>query len=131
MITLYGVFVNSQKVPYAQMIVDGVKKFETRGKNVLRRLIGHRVAIVETGKGSPVIVGFVTIDSADFFCTDAWEKAGRQLACVPKNSEYDDHGRGKWMYKLIDPFALHTPIKLPANAIRHGRSYCEFFADEL
>lgn len=120
-----GIYVNSKKVPYARLIIDGKKIYETRTRNVLRSLIGRRIAIVETGKGSPAIIGFVTIDGADYFEHEAFERI-RSLTCIPAGGAYDDLGKGKWCYKLSDPVKLDRPIPLPQDAVRHGRSWCEF-----
>lgn len=122
---MYGIFINSRKVPYARLIVDGVKTYETRTKNTLRPLVGRRVAIIETGMGSPMIIGFATIDGADYFEHDAFEGI-RSLTCIPAGSKYDDGGRGKWCYKLSDPYPLYEAVPLPSDAIRHGRAWCEF-----
>ena len=122
--TAKAIFVNNRDVPYADLIAAGKKLYETRSRNMLRALIGRRVAVVRTGCGSPEIIGFVNIDGADYFAHDSFENI-RDLTMIPKNSKYDDGGNGKWCYKLSAAHALETPIPLPKNIIRHGRSWCE------
>lgn len=48
-----GIFVQA---PYAGLIVDGQKTIETRSKNMLGKLVGRTVAIVETGRGKVPMV---------------------------------------------------------------------------
>lgn len=125
---MYGIFVNEDGgVRYAEAIVRGYKEIETRSRNMLRDLTNTRVAVVRTRRNSkPTVVGFVTIGEAYFcpaerFCTDDV----RDLTLIPPGSKYDCNGKGKWFYDLWDP-EVCTPYPLPADAIRHGRSWCEF-----
>jgi hypothetical protein len=46
---------------FADMIVDGRKKYETRETNSLKPYIGKRIAIVRTGEGQAMAIGEVTI----------------------------------------------------------------------
>ena len=122
---MYGIFVNSRGVPYALAIAGGYKRAETRARDMLRRLIGQRVAVIETGKGkAPAVVGYVTITGAEFIPADKFDSY-RELTLIPPGSRYDCHGRGKWLYYLAGA-ELCQRYELPADAVRHGRSYCEF-----
>ena len=62
---MIGIFVNSDGcVPYADAIVGGYKRIETRNRDMLRDLVGKKVAVIRTRRGkNPTIVGYVTIDS--------------------------------------------------------------------
>ena len=123
----YGIFVNEDGcIPYAEAIVRGMKPIETRSRNMLGKLVGHTVAVVRTRRNKyPLIVGFVTIESADFRSAE-WLDHNRDKTLIPPGSKYDSTARGKWCYTLAHPFKFHLPIPLPTDAIRHGRSYCEF-----
>ena len=123
---MIGIFVNQiGGVPYALAIVMGYKPIETRSRNMLRKCVGHRVAIIQTRRGrSPLVIGYATISSASFQ-TGAWLDANRELTLIPAGSLYDNQGRGKWCYQMENPEACQ-PYDLPSNAVRHGRSWCEF-----
>ena len=41
-----GIFINEDGVRYAEAIVDGRKKVETRSRNMLKSLVGDDVAIL-------------------------------------------------------------------------------------
>ena len=121
-----GIFVNENGgIRYAKMIVNGYKPIETRPRNMLRDLVGERVAVVRTRRGkNPMVLGYVTIYRADF-CPAEFFDAYRDLTLIPKGSAYDCNGRGKWFYFLSNANPC-DPFPLPGNAVRHGRSWCEF-----
>lgn len=118
-----GMFVQETRAGYASAIVSGRKPIETRGKAMLSALVGERVAVVRTGGKVPMVVGYVTVtrqDRAGVF----WLDAHRDLTLIPKGSRFDNYG-AKWCYWLDDPEECN-PYPLPADAVRHGRSWCEF-----
>ena len=121
-----GIFVNSDGcVPYAEAIVHGFKPVETRNRNMLRRLVGERVAVVRTRRGKhPTIVGYVTITHA-VKMTGEWLDANRGKTLIPEGSKYDSGDKPKWCYFLKDAETC-DPYPLPANAVRHGISWCEW-----
>lgn len=121
-----GIFVNENGcVPYAQAIVAGIKPVETRSRHMLRRLIGERVAIVRTRRGiAPTVVGYATISKAAFWSASELDER-RNLTLIPEGSQYDAKGRGKWVYHMTDPEPCECYL-LPEDAVRHGRSWCEF-----
>ena len=127
---MYGIFINDDCFPFTREILAGRKTIETRNKNMLKDLAGKRVALISTRRGKrPAIVGYAMIDrhpiylhaeSLDFF---------RDLTRIPAGSKYDPKpGAGKWCYNLfrVESCDQYT---LPENAIRHGRSWCEFNLD--
>ena len=122
-----GIFVNSNGcIPYAKAIVKGIKPIETRNKNMLASCIGHTVAVIETRRGkNPTVVGYVDIVFAELKSGE-WLDAHRDLTLIPKGSAYDNHGRAKWCYFLDNFRECKLPYSLPTNAVRHGRSWCEF-----
>ena len=112
-------------IPYADAIAAGIKPVETRSRDMLRRLMGERVAIVKTVRGKrPAVVGFCDIVRADFCPLSAWDRV-RDIALIPPGSAFDCKGRGKWCY-WIENAERVKPYPLPENAVRHGRSWCEF-----
>ena len=124
---MYGIFVNEKKhgVPYAIALVTGYKQAESRNKDMLSGLVGKRVAVIGTGDyDTPTIVGYVTISRKQFCSVEDFKRL-YMYHLVPSGSEYDAKGRGKWLYWVEDPeVCRHRP--LPASAVRHGRSWCEF-----
>lgn len=123
---MYCVFVNDDGPNYSGFIVAGLKGYETRGRDMLKRLVGHRVAIASTGKGRrPVVVGYATITEKFYCCFSDFEKY-RAAAMIPAGDKYDaTEGRGKWFYRMAAPGRC-KPYPLPENRINHGRAYCEF-----
>lgn len=119
-----AVFVQStQSNDYARCIVKGYKMIETRSKDVLKSLVGERVAVIRTSPngGNPKVVGYVTIRGkrfcpADEFRYHYWEHL------VPQGSKFDCTGKGKWFYYLEDPEALYFPYT-PQYCGNHGRSW--------
>ena len=121
-----GMFVNSDGcVPYAEAIVSGAKVIETRSRDTLWRLDGERVAVIRTRRGkAPTIIGYVTINGR-MWCEARNFGAWRNGHLIPEGSKYDAGNRGKWLYFLDDPEEC-KPYPLPADAVRHGRSWAEF-----
>lgn len=123
---MYGIFVNENGcIPYARAIAQGIKPIETRSRNMLKALVGQRVAIIRTRRGErPTIVGYAVIKDAEFHTAEALDYL-RDLTLIPKGSKYDCTGRGKWCY-IMGEAEECEPYELPSSAIRHGRSYAEF-----
>ena len=116
--------------PYAYWMVYGFKTEETRTKNTLLPCVGENVAVVSTRSGrKPEIVGFVEITGYSF-CPASLFEMYREDTMIPYNSKYNKFGYrngkpGKWFYHIEFPRPC-KPFPLPENAIRHGRSWCEF-----
>lgn len=125
-----AMFVNEDGVLYAHLIVSGKKLIETRTKNMLLPLVGERVAVVGTRKGkAPMVIGFVNVQNY-CFCPVTMLEMWRSETMIPKGDTYDNLGKrdgrqGKWFYELFNAEPC-DPFPLPANAVRHGRSWCEF-----
>lgn len=125
---MVGIFVNENGgIRYAQAIVQGYKPVETRSRNMLGKLIGNRVAVVRTRRGkNPMIVGYATIERADWFCQAVANGVEmRRFTRIPEGSIHDSGPKGKWFYWLSHP-EVCDPYPLPADAVRQGRSWCEF-----
>lgn len=122
---MYGIFVNNDGVRYADAIVGGYKTIETRNRHMLRALVGKNVHIVSTSrKHKPMVIGIVGIVSAEFCPADKFDEF-RDQTLIPPGSRFDANTRGKWMYHLTNPIPI-DPYPLPADAVRHGISWCEF-----
>ena len=123
---MYGIFVNQDGgIPYADAIVRGYKTIETRSRNMLKHLVGHRVAVIRTRRSkSPVVVGYVDISGAEF-CPASLFDSHRGETLIPPGSQFDVNGQGKWFYRLANAEQAKA-YALPADAIRHGRAWCEF-----
>lgn len=121
-----GIFVHDYPdEDYAFSIVSGRKDIETRNKNMLGGLVGERVAVVRTLHGAlPIVVGYVTIERAEWKSRE-WLDTHRQNTMIPPVSKFDCTGSGKYCYFLKDAVECRAYF-LPADAVRHGRSWCEF-----
>ena len=120
-----GIFVNENELPYAEMIVYGLKEAETRSRDMLKSLVGERVAIISTYRNlKPRIVGYATIYEKSFVSNETFHFFDK-FHLVPEGSSYDSKGKGKWLYWMKDAVAI-TPHYLPDYAVYHGRSWCEF-----
>lgn len=118
-----AMFINENEHPYAYYIITGLKTIETRSRNMLAPLVGERVAVVRTFKGAPaMVVGYVTV--VDSSRKDwSYLNAHRGDTMIMGGSEYDTPER--WCYFLENATPCE-PYPLPADAVRHGRSWCEF-----
>lgn len=122
-----AIFVNNTSATgktFAYEIVHSNKPLETRKRNMLKHCIGCNVSIIETSGKIPVIVGTCDIVKAEYK-TAAWLNENRHLTLIAKGSKFDVTDGGKWCY-YIENAAPCDPYPLPASAIRHGRSWCEF-----
>ena len=121
-----AMFVNEDGgIRYAAAIVQGYKPIETRTKNMLAELVGERVAVIRTRRGkAPTVLGYVDVVSSAHR-NGKWLDENRDKTLIPAGSKYDVNGWAKWCYFLENP-APCDPYPLPENAVRHGRSWCEF-----
>lgn len=125
--SIYGLFVaRDGKVNYPALITSGLKTIETRpgSRNVLKKLIGQRVAVIDTSFKPAQVIGYVTIYGS-LFCPSRFFDEFRKETFIPAGSRFDDKGSGKYMYYLANAEKC-SPYPVPANRINHGRSYCEF-----
>lgn len=126
---MVGIFVNEDEYPYAEWIVRGLKKYETRNKDMLRYMLGNRVAIVSTKRGrKPCVVGYATITEkiklypCDW-ATSHWQRYYREEAMIPFGSKYDDVSKGKVLYCMSNAEKCE-PYTIPNDTVYHGRSWC-------
>ena len=108
---MIGINVRNTDVPFADLIVDGLKTIETRESKSLHPYVGKRVAIVRTGQGKACAIGEVTITG--YIWTNNKVVFNRFLSkhFVPKGSAfYIKEGKGKYLYCLKDAVRYETPI---------------------
>ena len=123
------VFINSSETPFVDLILKGLKRYETRTRDTLtHNLFGRRVLIAETGHGRPLIRCSAVIATREpSLSRDLWEKWYRVPAQISKGSRYDwqPGTRKKYAYKLTDVRPV-KPFLLPQDARRHGRIWAEY-----
>ena len=101
-----GINVRSDKkagIRYADEIVDGNKKYETRDSDSLRPYVGKRVAIVRTGEGPAKAIGEVTVGEP-IVADQAMFHKMRPHHLVPAGSAFDiKPGSQKYLYPMHNP----------------------------
>ena len=119
---------DSIREPFTALILAGWKVFETRTRDMLRPLVGERVAIIRTGSGLPMIVGYADVVSGEK--VDAVSFASPQMTGLhrvfPDSKYFPRDNSGRWLYLLKNVERLPVPEPVPACVVRHGRSWCEF-----
>jgi hypothetical protein len=98
-------------INYADLIVTGQKRFESRDTDSLRPYVGKRVGIVETRRGQRArLVGDAIVGEPQVV-GEAEFDASRDLHLVPEDSKFDiKQGQTKFLYEMIDPRKLDEPI---------------------
>lgn len=101
-----GINVNQGGSSFADKIISGVKKYETRESDSLRPYVGKRVGIIRTGEGKAKAIGDVTIGEP-IVVSSAEEFAKlRDLHLVPEGSKFDiKEGGVKYLYPIENPVA--------------------------
>ena len=96
---------------YADLIVTGQKKLETRDTDSLRPYVGKRVGIVETKKGQKAkLVGYATVGEPVVVNQKEFENL-RDAHLVPSGSKFDiKEGQTKHLYEMINPEKLSRPL---------------------
>ena len=107
-------------MPYADLIVKGIKTIETRSRNMLSACVGERVAIIRTIRGKkPEVIGYADIyqhELSKYMASDVID------TFVPHGSKYCDNRHFYYLSWATEC----KPYPLPKDAVRHGRSWCEF-----
>lgn len=117
---LMGINVRSDKkngISYADHIVDGKKKLESRESHSLKPYVGKRVAIVRTGEGKSHAIGEVTVGEPIVVDEKGFrERESEHL--VPQGSKFDiKSGKTKHLYPMINPTRYDTPKKVGKGII--------------
>jgi len=96
-------------IDYADLIVDGKKKLETRNSDSLRPYVGRRVSIIKTGKGRAYAIGVATVGEP----IEVDEKEFRKLEkehLVPAGSKFDIQPEStKFLYPMLNPKRYERP----------------------
>jgi hypothetical protein len=87
---------------YADLIVDGHKKYESRNADSLRPYVGKRVAIVRTGEGKAKAIGEVTIGEPMVVDKKKF-RAMEEHHHVPEGSAFDINTPTKHLYPMHNP----------------------------
>ena len=120
------VFINCKDEPFVNDILGGLKQYETRNRNTLKRFLGERILLAETGKGSPLVKGYATVSEiVEVYTQEAWEKY-LQYTLVPVGSKYDwkPDTKKKVLYRMTDVRPV-KPFRV-SSGIRHGRVWMEY-----
>jgi len=105
-----GINVRSDgNIDYADLIVDGKKKLETRNSDSLRPYVGKRVSIVKTGKGRAYAIGVATVGEPIVADEEEFRKLEKEHL-VPAGSKFDiQPGSSKFLYPMLNPKRYERP----------------------
>lgn len=120
-----AIYVNSSKImPYADLIVNGIKPIETRNNDTLGNFVGQQVLIIRSTSGKKAeVVGSAFISKKEFKTKAQLDKM-RDLTMIPPGSTFDCYGMGKWCYHLVDPRRFEEAIPLEKyEVVRRCRSW--------
>lgn len=125
-------FVNCSRHPFIELMIGGLKLYETRTRHTLKSLLswadGERILLAETGRGDPLVRCSAVIDQVIAVHTqEEWEDY-LQFTWIPVGSEYDwkPTTKVKYLYHLSDVLPLARPFRLPHGCRRHGRVWAEY-----
>lgn len=124
MIPVVGI--NSKSAPFMADIGARRKTLETRGRNMLRALVGQRVLLAETRQGGYLAMYSAVIRSArPVRSAEEWDDL-RPQHMVPAGSTYDWQpvDRVRWVYEITNLRRL-VPFRVPEGR-RHGRVWMEY-----
>lgn len=124
----YVVYINCMLFPFITWIIKGLKLYETRNRNTLKRLIGKTVYFAETGKGKNAIIKcYCTIGQPVFVKDKKTYNQYRKYTKVKKGSCFDftRETKQKVLYPLLNVQPVKIPFEIPENAIRKNRTFCE------
>ena len=123
---MFIVFINCDLFPFVSWIISGLKLFETRNRNTLKRLIGETVYIAETHKGKrPVVRCLLTIGDPVIVDSLRQYNKYRKQACIKRKSIYDFiPGKKKVLYPLYNVQEIRPFI--PCEGKRYGFTYMEY-----
>ena len=108
---MIGINVRNTDVPFADMIVDGVKSIETRESKSLHPYLGKRVAIVRTGQGKAFAIGEATITGFSWTNSETIFDGYWEDHFVTKGSAfYIKESKGKYLYFLEGAVRYEVPV---------------------
>ena len=115
---MIGINVRSEKNrSYADLIVDGLKVYETRSTNSLKPYIGKRVGIVRTGEGEALAIGECTIGHPIEIGSIEFDSL-RHFHMVLRGSRFDIKPYGfKFLYPILNPIRYERPKNIGLGII--------------
>lgn len=125
-------FINCLRERFVDWIIGGLKQYETRTRNTLKKLLdtylGRRILIAETGRGDPLVRCSAVIDEVVAVYDLATWEAYLELTWIPCGSTYDwkPSTKVKYLYHLKDVRPIAKPFRLPRSCRRHGRVWAEY-----
>lgn len=125
-------FINCHLFPFIDWILGGLKLYETRTRNTLKKFLntylGQRILIAETGKGDPLVRCSAVIDEVIAVYDKATWEDYLQFTWVPIGSDFDwkPNTKVKYLYHLKDVRPIAKPFRLPKSCPRHGRVWAEY-----
>ena len=120
------IFINCDLFPFIEWIISGLKTYETRNRNTLKRFVGQVVLLAETHKGKkPVVRCAAYIDSMERINKKQFDSM-RKETMIETGSAYDliDDNKTKCIYKLS--YVYPVPAFIPPEDIRHGYVWMEY-----
>ena len=105
---MIGINVKNTEIPFADLIVDGIKTIETRESKSLHPYIGKTVAIVRTGKGKACAIGQVRIVGCSLVNDHSVFDNAYDQHLVAKGSAFYIKDV-KYLYQLTDAIRYETP----------------------
>lgn len=108
---------------YAELIIDGKKKLETRDTDSLRPYIGKRVAIVKTGKGKAMAIGSVKIGNPMAVSETKFRRLEPYHLVKPGSTFDIKPGGTKYLYPMVNPIRFPEPREVGHGII--GRKVFE------
>jgi hypothetical protein len=98
---MMGINISDRGERFTDLILAGVKTVETRASRSLDSVIGKRVGIVRTGRGTATLVATATVGSPVRYGSPAEFRAAYQHHRVAEGSRFDCTSAGKWGYPLV------------------------------
>lgn len=96
-------------VDYAEEIISGNKKYETRDTPSLNSYVGKRIGIAKTGDGEAKAIGSVEIGEP-IVVDEKQFREMQELHLVPEGSAFDiKPGGKKYLYPVSNPERFDTP----------------------
>jgi len=115
--TKIGINVNQGGSSFADKIISGEKKFETRESDSLRSYVGKRVGIIRTGEGKAKAIGDVTLGEPIVVSSPEEFAKLRDLHLVPEGSKFDiKEGGVKYLYPIENP----VPYGVEKDVAKYG-----------
>jgi GNAT superfamily N-acetyltransferase len=111
-----NVAVDKNGTDYADLIVNGTKKFESRETPSLKPYVGKRVGIVRTGAGPAEVIGSVEIGQPIEVNQRDFNKLRDQHLVAEDSSFNIKKGQTKFLYPMIDPMTT-APQKVTSKGI--------------